>query len=892
MSKSKTRLTIFVFQNNVNNLSTSNTDEGSVSQQLPHSSNVIKALPPASSASDLSDRTQSSLTVPRTCVSQHNDISHISKPASVTAVNNSPNILKSVTPTVSLNKSSVSAGQVAQIHIPVEGRTHEKDSQNNQFKSSDNTYVNFLPSLSSTMNQSIPSNNNNLHHHKLEDRLSSSLNILGAKENTHSSTIVQDKLETNTSEKVQEKCQAILAKEPLCSAVVGHVAKDISKMNPSVCPLNSNCKPSETQSVNKLDSTLSHIVDRTRDCGIELYNKENTSQQPHPHNLTHVGKPFRNTKNCTQICSSENKEHNLVHGQVAVQDAGSRPLYNSEYVMHTKGILSLPAQNGKNTVEVATGNLEDQICQKTAVENAALPSIKVASPCDITALHNIPQQKSDVPCTHPSPPLVPVTESWKLSHGVHSYVPNSANAFDNVNSKNAPLVSGLVHSYDKECYATEMRVAAEQLVSSIIPATSTYTTEENHSLTKQSTPNIHSSIITTKSISQGKPSPTIADIPASISKILLNPLEVSEIVRAIGSELGVFLENDDTVGNIAQAPEYSASGMRVTTEYSNPQLRRNITTSDQTSGPAMLQAQRNMTSTTGQSIHIPLSHRDINKQPQTAFILPQQQFPQFMTSVNYICTAPNCMPNDYQRIISRRVTPVKHTKHRKRRPEEEYSATPKRRKCGLGSKSCASRQRTKRTKCEYLLEDNLRSLPTSVKAAFPDMKISNQEEFQTTVINPYQENELGLSEIRRLTMLTTSKRSGKKMQSTEASGVGKEAEQHDTLPEVLAAEINTERLNILHSLRIKIVKTNGKYRSSSPQKYSKFVCQDAQDLSSPENRQTENAACDYRPHIRISQLKPYQLAPFVVVKRLNKFFVPNVSYRLTDVNVINLLDKM
>jgi len=893
MSKSKTRRAIFVFQNNVSNLSPSNTDEGSVSQQLPHGSNVIKVRPPASSASVFSDRTQSSVTVPRTLVSQHNDISHISKPASVTAVNNSPNILKSVSSTVSLDESSVSAGQMALIHIPVEDRTHEKDSQNNQFKSSDNTSVNFLPSVSSTINQSVPSNSNNLHHHKLEDRLSSSLNILGAKENTHSSTIVQDKLETNTSEKVQEKRQAILAKEPLCSAVVGHVAKDISKMNHSVCPLNSNCKHSETQSVNKLDGTLSHIVDGTHDCGIELYNKENTSQQQHPHNLTDVGKPLRNTKNYTQIRSSENKELKLIHDQVAVQDAGSRSLYNSEYnVMHTKGILSLPAQNGKNTVEVATVNLEDQIYHKTAVENVALPSIKVASPCDITSLRNIPQQKSDVPCTHPSPPLVPVTESWKLSHGVHSYVPNSADAVDNFNSKNAPLVSGLVHSYDKKCYATEMRVAVEQLVSRTIPATSTYTSEENHSLAKQSTPNLHSNIIT-KSVSQGKPSPTIADIPASTSKILLNPSEVSEVVRAIGSKFGVFLENDDTVGNIPPAPEYSASGTRVTTEYSDPQLRRNVAIPDQTSGPAMLQAQRNLTSTTAQSIHIPLSHRDINRQPRTSYILPQQQFPRFMTSADYICTAPNCVPNDYQRIISRCVTPVnKHTKHRKRLPEEEYSASPKRRKYGLQSKSCASRQRTKRNKCEYLLEDHLRSLPTSIKAAFPGMKISNQEEFQSTVINSYQENQLGLSEIQRLTMLTTSKRSEKEMQTTETSGVRKEAEQHDTLPDVLAAEINTEGLNILHSLRIKIIKTNGKYRSSSPQKYSKFVCQDAQDLSSPENRQTENAACDCRPYVRISQLKPYQLAPFVVVSRLNKFFVPNVSYRLTDVTVINLLDKM
>lgn len=879
-----------MFQNNVRNLSPSNTGEGYVTQQLPHGSNIIKALPPVSSASDFSDKTQSSVIVPRTLVSQHNDIFHISKPASVTAVNNSPNILKSGTSIVSLNESSVSAGQMAQIQIPAEDRTHEKDSQNNQFKSSDNTSVNFLPSLSSTINQSVPSNNNNLHHHKLEDRLSSSLSILGAKENTHSSTIVQDKLETNTSEKVQEKCLAVLAKEPQRSAVVGHVAKVISKMNPSVCPLNSNCKHTETGSVNKLDSGLSHIADGTHGCGIELYNKENTSQQPHPHNLTHVGKPLRNTENYTQICSSENKEHNLIHGQVAVQDAGSRSLYNSEYnVMHTKGMLSLPAQNGKNTVAVATVNLKDQIYHKTAVENAAWPSIKVASPCDITSLHNIPQQKSDVPCTHPLPPLVPVTESWKLSHGVHNYVPNSANAVDNVNSKNAPLVSGLVHSYDKERYAT-----VKQHVSSTIPATSTATTsEENRSLVKQSTPNLHSNIITTKSMSQGKPSPTIADIPASTSKILLNPSEVSEIVRAIGSELGVFLENDDTVGNIAQAPEYSAPGTRVTTEYSNPQLRRNVATSDQTSGPAMLQAQRNLTSTAGQSIHIPLSHRDINKQPQTSFILTQQQFPQFMTSANYVCTQPNYVPNDYQRIISRCVTPLnKHTKRRKRLPEEEYSASPKRRKCGVRSKSCASRQRTKQTKCEYLLEDNLRSFPTSGKTAFPGMKISNQKEFQSTLINSYQENQLGLSEIRRVTMLTTSKRSGKKMQRTEASGVEKEAQQHDTLPEVLAVESNTERLNILHSLRIKITKTNGKYRSSSPQKYSRFVCQDAQDLSDPGNRETENDACDYKPHIQISQLKPYQLAPFVVVKRLNEFFVPNVSYRLNDVNVINLLDAM
>jgi hypothetical protein len=78
-------------------------------------------------------------------------------------------------------------------------------------------------------------------------------------------------------------------------------------------------------------------------------------------------------------------------------------------------MLSLPAQNGKNTVAVATMNLEDQMCHKTAVGNAALPSIKVASPCDSTSLHNIQEQKSDVSCTHPSPPLVPVTESWKLT---------------------------------------------------------------------------------------------------------------------------------------------------------------------------------------------------------------------------------------------------------------------------------------------------------------------------------------------------------------------------------------------------------------------------------------------------------------------------------------------
>jgi hypothetical protein len=166
-----------------------------------------------------------------------------------------------------------------------------------------------------------------------------------------------------------------------------------------------------------------------------------------------------------------------------------------------------------------------------------------------------------------------------------------------------------------------MKAAVDQHVSSIIPATSTYTSEEKHSLAKHSTPNLHSNIITTKSVSQGKPSPTIADILASTSKILLNPSEVSEIVQAIGSELGVILENDDTVGNAVQSPEYSASGTRVTTEYSNPQLRRNVATPDHTSGPAMLQVQRNLTSSaTGQSIHIPLSHRDINKRLQTSFI--------------------------------------------------------------------------------------------------------------------------------------------------------------------------------------------------------------------------------------------------------------------------------
>lgn len=877
--------------NNLNNLPASNTDEASVSQHLPHASNVIKTLLPVSSASDFRGRTQSRVTVPRTLVSQHNDISHFSKPTNVTAVNNSPNILKSVTSIVSLHESSVSACQVAQIHTPVEDRTHEKDNQNNHFKSSDNTAVNFLPSLYSTIHQSVSSNNNDLHHHKLENRLSSSRNIPGAKENSHSTTVVQHTFETNSSKKVQNKCQAVLAQEPLCSAVVVHAAKALRKMKSSVCPVKSNCKHSETGSVNKLDSTISQILDGTHDCGIDLYNKENTIQQPYSHNLTHVGKPCSNTENYTQISSSENKEHNLIHDQVSIHDAGSRSVYNSECnVMHTKRTLPLPAQN--DNVSIATVNLKDQIRCTTAVENAALPSIKVTSSCDITALHNIPQHKSGAPCTHPPPPLVPVTESWKQSLGAHSYVPKTAGAVATVNNRNAPLVSGLDRSYDKECSTTEMRVAVEQHVPNRIPVTSTYTSEENHSLAKHSTPNLHSNFVTTKSVSQGKPSPSIADIPASMSKILLNPSEVSEIVRAIGSEFGVFLENDDTIGNISQAPDYSASGTRVTTEYSNPQLRRNFATPSQTSGPAMLQAQRDPTSSIGKSINIPLSHRDINKQPQASFSLPQQQFTQIMTSTNYICKAPDCVPNDYQSIPSRRVTPVnKHTKHRKRHPEEDYSASPKQRKCGSQSKSCVSKQRTKETKRGYLLEDNL-SLTASIYAAFPDRKSLSQEELQSRVINSDQEKQLGLSEIQGLCLLKTSKRSGKELQSTEASGVEKESEQQDPSPEVLAAEINPERLNKLNSFRIKITKTNGKYRSSSPQKYSTFVCQDAQDLSAPENREVQSATCEYRPYIRKSELKPYQLAPFVVVKRLNTFFVPDVTYRLTDVNVINLLDKM
>jgi hypothetical protein len=892
MSKSKTRLILFVFQNNLNNLPSTNTAEASISQHLPHGFSVIKTLLPVSSASDFRDRMQSSASVPRTLVSQHNAISHFSKPANVTAVNNSLNILKSVTSIVSHHDSSVSACKMAQIHTPVDDRTHEKDNQNNHCKSSDNTAVNFLPSPCSTIHQSVPSNNNDLHHHKLEDILSSSRSIPGAKENSHSNTVVQHTFETNPSKKVQEKCQAVLAQEPVFSAVVGHAAKAVRKMNLSVCPVNSTYKHSETGSVNKLDRAVSQILDGKHDCGIDLYNKENTMQQQHLNTLTHVGKPLSNTENYTQICSSENKEHNLIHDHVSVQEAGSRSVYSSECnVMHSKYTLSLPAQNGNNTVSTATVNHKDQTCCPTAVENAAFPTIKVNSSCDITALCKIPQHKSGAPRTQPPPPAVPVTESWKQSHGFHSYVPKTAGAVPNVNDKSAPLVSGLDLSCDQECSTTETRVAVEQHVPSRTPVTSTYTSEENQSLAKHSTLHLHSNFITIKSVSQGKPSPSIADIPASKSKILLNPLEVSEIVRAIGSELGVFLESDDTVGNISHGPEYSASGARVTTEYSNPQLRRNCATPNQTSGPAMLQTQRDPTSSTGKSINILLSHRDINKQPQASFTLPQQQLTQIMTSTNYICKAPKCVPNDYQRIPSRCVTPVnKHTNHRKRHPEEEYAPSPKQRKCGSKSK-CMSKRRTKQTKHRYLLEDNP-SLPASINAAFPDRKIPTQEELQSTAINSGQEKQLHLSEIRGLCMFKTSKISGKELQSAEVSGVEKGAEQQDASPKVLAAEINTERLNKLPSFRIRITKTNGKYRSSSPQKYSRFVCQDVQDFSAPENREAQSATSEYRPYVRISQLKPYQLAPFVVVKRLKKFFVPGVTYRLTDVGIINLLDKM
>jgi hypothetical protein len=62
-------------------------------------------------------------------------------------------------------------------------------------------------------------------------------------------------------------------------------------------------------------------------------------------------------------------------------------------------------------------------------------------------------------------------------------------------------------------------------------------------------------------------------------------------------------------------------------------------------------------------------------------------------------------------------------------------------------------------------------------------------------------------------------------------------------------------------------------------------------LSTPENSLLQNAAQQKRTFIRISQLEPYQLAPFVVVKRLKKFFVPDVTYKLTDVHVTNLLDN-
>lgn len=876
-----------MFQNKLNSVHPSNTDEASVSQHLPRGSDGIKTLLSASSASEFRDRMQVTAAVPGTLMSQENDISQFSKLASVTAVNNSHNLTSEIS-VVTFNEGSESACQVAQIHTPVEERTHGKGNQNSQFKSSDNTAVNFPASPCSIIQQSVPSKSNDLHP-KLENRSSSSGSILEAKENSHSTTAVQYTFETNTSKKMQEKCQALLAQEPQYSAAAGHIGKAVCKTNSSVCPVNSNCKHFEMGS----DSKISQILGGTHDCGINLYNKENTSEQPHSHDLTHVVKPLNNAENYAQICSSENKEHNLIHGQVSVQDTRSRSVYNSESnVMQTKCTLPLPVKCDNDTVSLATVHLKDQKCHTIAEENTALPRITVTSSCDIKTVYNFPQHRGGTPCTHPPPPLVPLTESRKPSRGDQSYVPKTLGPHANVNVWKAPLISGLDHSCGEECSSTGMKVALEQHVPSRTSVTSTYTAGENHSLAKLLTPNLHSNIVTTKSVSQGKLSPTIADIPPSTSKILLNPSEVSEIVRAIGSELGVFLENDDTVGNISQAVDYSASGTKVTTECSNPHLTRNLATPDQTSGPAKLQAQRDLTFSTGQSLNIPLSHRDINKQ-QSSFTLPQQQCPQIMTSTNYICKAPNCGPSDYQRIPSRCVTPVKkHTKPRNRLREEEHSARLKRRKCGQPSKSCASRQRAKEVKCGYLLEDNLRSLLASVRAAFPGMKIPTQEELESTVINSNQEKQLGLSEIQGFHMLKASNRSGKEVQSTETSGVEEEGEKQDTSPEILAAKINTENLNKLHSFRIKITKTNGKYRSYSPQKYSRFVCQDGQDLTAPENRQIQNATSEYRPYISISQLKPYQLAPSVTVKRLNNFFVPDVTYRLTDANVINLLDKM
>jgi hypothetical protein len=898
-------------------------------------------------------------------------------------VNNSPNSFEADVSVAKIHKSIISAFQTALIHTSIEDKTHEWEYQSNLPKSSD-YYV---------IHTSVSSNSNNLLHHKPEDR-SSSGSTPTAIDSSHSTTVLQHTVATNTSKNVQEKCQTGSVQESLYSNTVfpipGHAAKNISKIHLPVPLVNSSLKYSETGDVNKSGTTVSNTLDGRHDCVVVTYDKENIIQKPHSNNVNPMGKPLNNTANDIQIYNSKDERNNLNSGQARVHDIGSRSACNSENnATLTKQNILFQMLAKNHTDSETTVNYKDIICGTTVVENTTLPSIKVisstinespkpfpntgnshksASPLsstnikpseeftvgvtpdvqksnqpsyivpdsvanvsksalkvtraplperdistsNIEAMFNILQHKSGSPSVPPSIPLALLTEQVK---GVQSYMPKSVGPVASVNKRNKPIISGLDNSHDrKEHSAIEMRVPPEQQISNRTltvhkhgtPSSmvkSTCTSGENHSLSTLSASNPPSKIMASMSVSQEKPSPGITNIEASTREMLLSPSMVSDVIRAVGSKLGMFLENDDTVENNSQVPEYSGSRTvptYVTPECSVPQFGRNFTIPYQTSSSATLQAQRNVTVSTGQGVQVPMSHTNqiplntiIYNQPLTSLPPPQAQFTQVMTSTNYTHRAPNFVPNDYQRIPSRHITPVSKPIERRKRVLKECSGRTKRRKYGPRNKLPTSKQKTKEAKLGYLLEENLRSLLASIKAALPSTgMVATQEKLQSTLMDPNEEKQLGLSTTERSQELETNTGSiGKQQHCYESSGVEEdEAQQQDISPEVSTADI--DKLNKLRSFRIKITKTNGKYRSSSVQNAnSECIHRDPHSLSTPENGLLQNAAQEERPFIRISQLKPYQLAPFVVVKRLMKFFVPNVTYKLTDVHVTNLLDN-
>lgn len=882
-------------------------------------------------------------------VGQYTDISHLSPPTNVTAVNNSPTSSEGKASVLKPHDSTNSACQKTPAHGPEEERTHENDNQTGQSRSSDNTATDFLPPSCYVIHQSVSSNINDLHH-KPEARSSGS--TPRTMKNSLPTIVLQDTAKANPCKNVREKCQNESVQELFNSTLVfpvpGHAVKTMSKMYSSVCLLDSSSKASE-KDVNELDTSISKMLGGTYDCRVNVYNKKNTIQKPHLNYLVHVGKSLSNTKNDKQVCNSEDEKNNLICGQVRVQDVESRSVHNSENnATVARCTQALQTWNKNDTISETTAYIKNQVCVTTVVENATpltdkfinsatdssskptastgcshksaslLPSagiqpfeeftdcvthdVQKANHCSYTAPNNIANvgtsalkemraplpeinrnlSKIEAPPNIPHhtnsasliPPLqsVPVPESWQLLHSVHRYIPKSVGPIPNVNNRNVPLVSGLGSSNDREHSVIEMKVAAEQQIPNRTPL---------HKLEK---------------------SPTITDIPASTSKMLLRPSEISEIVRAIGSKLGVFLESDDICGNSSQVTVYSVPETVpscVTPESNITQHRRNLSVPYQTSDSATLQAERNVTCSTGQRVQVPMSntdqnqlYRNVNNQPQTSLPLSQTQIPQVMSC--YAHRTLNYVPNNFQRSpLGHASSMSKPTEQSGRVSEEQCSGKAKRRKSGPPNKLSTSKQNVKEAELGYLLNKNLQGLLAAIKAAFPNViMIPTQKELESIMTSANQENQLGVSEMKGSQLIETTKKSARKRQCNESSGAEKdEPQQDDVCRKVLSGK--RKRLNQLHSFSIKITKTNGKYRSSSVQKHhSQHLCHNPHSLSTPVNSQLQNAAHEIRPYIRISQLRPYQLAPFVSIKRLKSFFAPNVTYRLTDINVINLLDKI